>query len=581
MQAAAQAWAEHGRAILAFERAQSALDEEVAAIERNARERGWDGPALRRAGALRWESARMAREARRERAAREASAIAQTLTGAAPAQRADPGTERDAGAQRPRPSTAARAAAEAAVGGMIGSRTGAGAATLEDQDGAAERGPERSAAARAAADAALRGMTPPPRPAAARESTAADARPSAAERRAAGAESTPRSERRRASERTARAAAQAARNDRAQARAEARAQAAREDTRAARAAQAARAERHESDARSGGTPLWAWALMVYAALAGSVMAAMWGYRLAQRQPEWFRRKAEQGRGPALVRAGRRRASADDDATGGALFVERERESRLGAVRAEIERRYPLLDAQDALGKAALIGAGALVGAVGACWMLKIPVTGALGAGAALGAFAWGGWASLRWQQRRREALFAKQFPETVDQIVRLAGAGVPSVEALAVVTEDSTDPVKSVLGEVNDALKGGVDAEKALRMTTERIRLAEFTMFAAVLRLQRRSGGGVTRAFGNLSETLRNRRKTELQRQASTAQTRLTILVLAVMPALVLLVQKMTSPKSVEVLFGTESGTMLLRWGVGLVIAGVITARWIGARGMR
>ena len=123
----------------------------------------------------------------------------------------------------------------------------------------------------------------------------------------------------------------------------------------------------------------------------------------------------------------------------------------------------------------------------AIWFLKIPdwaggpcrLAGLAGAG--------GVWHALGWMQARQEAEFVRVFPEIVDQVVRLAGAGVPSMEALSVVTEDAPKPVGPILRSVCDGLVAGLDPDVALRTATERIRMAEFTMFAAVIRLQRRS----------------------------------------------------------------------------------------------
>ena len=134
---------------------------------------------------------------------------------------------------------------------------------------------------------------------------------------------------------------------------------------------------------------------------------------------------------------------------------------------------------------------------------------------------------------------------------------------------------------MRDGLLAGLDADIALRMACDRVRIAEFTLFAAVIRLQRRAGGGISGAFSNLAETLRERRKTALKAHASTAQTRLTLLVLMLMPVLVLVSQKFIAPQSVEILFGTEQGTTLLRWGTGLIVAGLLVARSIAARAMR
>ena len=263
-----------------------------------------------------------------------------------------------------------------------------------------------------------------------------------------------------------------------------------------------------------------------------------------------------------------------------IFRKTEERSRLAWLRAPIESRYPLLDARRAFPLAVGAGCAAAAFAWFSIWFLRIPAGG--WTWPACGLAGGGGlWYTLGWQQARREAEFVRQFPEIVDQIVRLAGAGVPSVEALSVVAEDAPQPVQPILRSVCDALIAGLDSDTALRMATERVRLAEFTMFAAVIRLQRRSGGGISTAFANLAGTLRERRKIALKAHASTAQTRLTLLVLTVMPVAVLTMQKFTAPQSVEILFGTDRGTLLLQVGTALIVTGLLVARGIAARGSR
>ena len=274
------------------------------------------------------------------------------------------------------------------------------------------------------------------------------------------------------------------------------------------------------------------------------------------------------------------AAVVEAGTGESIFRKNDERSRLSWLRDPIESHYPLVDARRALPFALAMGGAAAALCWFSIWFLKINAgwwtLPACGLAGVLGV-----WFALRWQQARKEIEFVRQFPEIVDQIVRLAGAGVPSVEALSVVAGDAPEPAGPVLQGVCDALLAGLDVDTALRLATERVRLAEFTMFAAVLRLQRRSGGGVSIAFNNLSTTLRERRKTALKAHASTAQTRLTLLVLTLMPVAVLIAQKYMAPKSVELLFGTEDGATLLQWGTGLIVTGLIVARTIAARGSR
>ena len=260
-----------------------------------------------------------------------------------------------------------------------------------------------------------------------------------------------------------------------------------------------------------------------------------------------------------------------------IFRTREGRTRL---RRFIESGYPLLEARHAIPRAIAAGAAAVGATWFSLWFLRVPsgwwtlpLLGLAGMGAV--------WFALGWMQARRETEFVRRFPEIVEQIVRLAGAGVPALEAVSVAAEDAPDPVGPVLRDVRDRLLAGLDADTALRMAADRVRISEFTLFAAVIRLQRRAGGGISTAFSNLAATLRERRGTALKAHASTAQTRLTLFVLSIMPVAVLIIQKFSAPKSVEILFGTEAGLSLLRWGVGLIVTGILVARSIASRATR
>ncbi len=296
------------------------------------------------------------------------------------------------------------------------------------------------------------------------------------------------------------------------------------------------------------------------------------FLLLGRRDRGFRSRLDRVAAPLAAAAAGAEDGADTD-----IFRPAEGGSRLGGVRRFLESRYPLLDAGRVLPRAAAAGLLAAGGVWFSMWFLRMPdgwwtmPLACTGGAAAM-------WYAMSWMQARRAGEFSRQFPEIVDQIVRLSAAGVPPLEAIAVVAEDAREPVKPVLRNVCDGLTGGLDADTALVAVARRVRLAEFTLFTAVIRLQRRAGGGVSSAFANLSATLRARRSTALKARASTAQTRLTLLVLAVMPGIVLAAQYFISRESVEILFDPERGALLLRIGVGLIVFGLLAARALAAR---
>ena len=274
------------------------------------------------------------------------------------------------------------------------------------------------------------------------------------------------------------------------------------------------------------------------------------------------------------------APAQGPATEESIFRPAERRAALFGLRDLVEARYPLVRAGKALPIAAGTGLAGAAGCSFSMWFLSVP-SGWWTAPAAVLAGAGAAWYTFVWLQSRQEAEFIRQLPETVDQIVRLSGAGLPALEAISVVSRDARDPMEPILGGIRDAVLAGIDPDTAFRSACDRVRIGEFTLFAAVIRLQRRAGSGMTAAFANLAATLRERRQIALKAHASTAQTRLTLFVLVLMPVFVLVAQKFVAPQSVEILFATEQGTTLLRWGVGLVAAGCLVARLIAGRATR
>lgn len=269
---------------------------------------------------------------------------------------------------------------------------------------------------------------------------------------------------------------------------------------------------------------------------------------------------------AVLGAGAAAAAGDAQAS---VFRSRPSKSWLHE---RIERHFSLLDGRRVFLKAVALGFLAAVAVVVMAAFMQfwkfVPV---------LAPAMWvaGTWAFLAVSNSRKRTEFVTQFPEIVDHVVRLSRAGLPAVESIAVVSEDAPEPARSLLREIADEMSSGLDPEIVLRGMAARVRIPEFTLFSAALCLQRTTGGGISTALGNLSATLRARLEVGMKAQASTAQTRITLLVLAGVPVLVLAAQSFTNPQAVETLFDSP---LLLRWGVGLIVGGLVIAHGIAAR---
>ena len=265
----------------------------------------------------------------------------------------------------------------------------------------------------------------------------------------------------------------------------------------------------------------------------------------------------------------------DASTGGSVSVFRAQRSKSRLVE-RLEHQFPLIDVRKALPRAVGLGVlGAVVTGLGAAFadfgrlaiLLLLPVSG-LGCS----------WAVLAMQEAGQRNEFTRIFPETTDQVVRLVRSGIPSMEAISIVAQEAPSPVGEIMREIASAVAAGLDPETAIRSTAARVRIPTLSLFSAAVCLQITTGGSISGALGNLSATLRARHDITLKAKSSTSQTRLTLAIVSLVPVVVLATQNFTNPQAIETLLHTESGGTLLRYGVGLILSGLLVARSLSAR---
>jgi len=141
--------------------------------------------------------------------------------------------------------------------------------------------------------------------------------------------------------------------------------------------------------------------------------------------------------------------------------------------------------------AGIIGGGGLLVAAG------------LGFAGAFGIPRW----LLSFLKKRREAKFLNAFPDAVDIIVRGVKAGLPVLDCLKVITNESPEPVKSEFRTIVETQAIGMPLGDACMKLYEDMPVPEANFFGIVVAIQQRSGGNLAEALGNLSRVLRDRKK--------------------------------------------------------------------------
>ncbi len=257
------------------------------------------------------------------------------------------------------------------------------------------------------------------------------------------------------------------------------------------------------------------------------------------------------------------ASADDDTRENALAI------MLGRI-------YPLSGGVRT-GMAVLIGGGlaALVG----FWLMVffgLAVPFALIGGLGLGTLV--GWNVGTAREGAVRVRFADRLLAAVDEMQRMVRAGMGLAEAFRATTAAADEPVAGSLRRVAHAMAIGVPMASALNREARRVKISDLAMLAAIFATQSRVGGGIAESVGNLADMLRERKDNRTRLKSATAESKLSLIVLSVVPFAAIGIQGVTKPEIFDLLLG--EARHVLGIGMALVLTGLACA-WLLVRRVR
>ncbi len=144
-------------------------------------------------------------------------------------------------------------------------------------------------------------------------------------------------------------------------------------------------------------------------------------------------------------------------------------------------------------------------------------------------------------RRRKKAV--NQLPEAIDVVVRSLGAGHPVPVAMALVGREMPDPIGTEFGMASDEISFGSTTGAAVQRMAERVGHEDFELFAAMVRLQERTGGNLAELLRANADTIRARQKMRLKIKAASAEGRMSAMILNAAPVLLFLAIQTLSPE--------------------------------------
>ena len=171
-----------------------------------------------------------------------------------------------------------------------------------------------------------------------------------------------------------------------------------------------------------------------------------------------------------------------------------------------------------------------------------------------------------------------RFLLAMDDLQRMVRFGIPTMQALNSVAETAQAPLKASLRNILSDTGFGIPLEQAMAREAHRVRISELAMMAAILSTQASTGGNLSESVGNLATMLRERRDNRVKMQAITAESRVTLAILGVVPVAAIAIQWKVQPELVETLFG--EARHLLGYGLAFITAAFVVS-WLMMRSAR
>ena len=177
---------------------------------------------------------------------------------------------------------------------------------------------------------------------------------------------------------------------------------------------------------------------------------------------------------------------------------------------------------------------------------------------------------VSWRYQRRVRRMVEQLPQLLDHCVRSLKAGRTLSDAVLHAIESSSDPLKSSISRVSRNVQLGVSLPEAVDDFAELYELDEFRMFALGLKVNHRYGGSASELLENLILLIRERDQGARKLRAMTGETRITAVVLAVLPLFVGGYFMLTNPSYLTKVWNDPSGQHMLLTALAMQIIGCL-----------
>jgi tight adherence protein B len=187
------------------------------------------------------------------------------------------------------------------------------------------------------------------------------------------------------------------------------------------------------------------------------------------------------------------------------------------------------------------------------------------------------WIVLQVLALRRSRAFERQLPEVLDTLAASLRAGHGFDHGLQSVATDVAEPAAREFGRVVAEVHLGRSLEDALMSLSDRIKSADLRFVLDAVAIQRQVGGSLAELFELVATTVRAREQFRRNLRAITGMVRTSANVLTFLPFAAAVLLTLVNPTYMAPLWHSSSGHVMSLVALGMVLAGSVVLRRVGA----
>jgi len=175
----------------------------------------------------------------------------------------------------------------------------------------------------------------------------------------------------------------------------------------------------------------------------------------------------------------------------------------------------------------------------------------------------------------RTKLFDSQLNEGITLISNSLKAGYSFLQAIAVVSAETSDPFSKEFKKLLKEMSLGISEEDALKNLLSRVESEDLRLIMNAILIQKDIGGNLSEILDNISETIRERQKMRNELKTLTAQGRLSGIILMLIPIIIAITIYFFNREYMLLLFTTFTGLAMVAGAIVSELFGLIMIRKI------